>query len=184
MATVRLRPVKMSDAETCFRWVTDPDVLRYLGLTRPPRSLQEERRWISTVLADWDHTQMLMVEDEEGRPIGTCTLRGIDHEEGFAFLGILIGEKHLWDHGYGTAATKAALDIAFGQLGLQEVRLSCYSQNRRALRCYEKAGFEIVGREVAWQPEGGADLKMRITRQKWLALRSSGEGPGTATPSR
>jgi len=167
MPQVGLRPVRMSDAEMCFRWVTDPEVALHLGLTQPPRTVQDERTWISNVLADPDHLRMYVIEDETGRPIGTSTLRGIDEEEGVCFFGVLIGEKDLWDHGYGTAATQATLAIAFEELGLREVRLSCYSRNQRALRCYEKAGFEIIGREAPWQPEGGADLRMRITRQRW-----------------
>jgi len=171
MATVALRPVRMSDAELCFRWITDPEVALHLGLTHPPRTVGEERAWIARVLTDPDHLRMFVIEDEAGRPIGTSTLRGIEPEEGTAFFGILIGEKELWDRGYGTAATQATLALAFQELGLREVRLSCYSRNQRALRCYEKAGFELTGREGSWQPEGGADLRMSITRQRWEQLQ-------------
>lgn len=169
MAEVRLRPIRMSDAEICFRWVTDPEVVLHLGLTRPPRSVREERAWIATVLSDPEHLRMFVVEDDNGLPIGTTTLRGIEPGEGIAHFGILIGEKRLWDRGYGTAATRKTLAFAFRELGLREVRLSCYSRNGRALRCYQKAGFVVVGREAPWRPEGGADLKMRVTREAWMA---------------
>ncbi len=174
MPEVRLRPIRMSDAERCFRWVTDPEVALHLGLTRPPRSVREERAWIATVLSDPEHLRMFVVEDGEGRPIGTTTLRGIEPEEGLAHFGILIGEKHLWDQGYGTAATRETLAFAFRELDLREVRLSCYSRNGRARRCYEKAGFEVVRGGALWKPEGGADLRMRITRGEWEA-RAEGE---------
>ncbi len=173
MPKVTLRPIRMFDAELCFRWVTDPDVALHLGLTQGPRTLRDEKSWIASVLADPDHLRMFVIEDENGRPIGTSTLRGIDSEEGIAFFGILIGEKALWDHGYGTAATLATLAFAFNGLGLREVRLSCYSQNQRALRCYEKAGFHRVAYAWSWQPEGGADLRMSISRERWEEMQES-----------
>jgi RimJ/RimL family protein N-acetyltransferase len=174
MPQVALRPIRLSDAELCFRWVTDPEVALHLGLTQPPRTIRDEQAWISSVLADPDHLRMFVIEDENARPIGTSTLRGIEPEEGFAFFGILIGERALWDHGYGTAATLATLAFAFQHLGLREVRLSCYSQNQRALRCYEKAGFQPVTQHWSWVPEGGADLRMSITRERWEEMQQRG----------
>jgi len=139
---VRLRPIRVSDAELCFGWVSDPDVALHLGLTQAPRTVREERAWVMAVIGD--RTQrVFMVMDARERPIGTVSLRGIDEWEGTARLGLMIGEKSLWDRGYGTAATKAALELAFAELHLREVRLSCHADNPRGLRCYGKAGFRV-----------------------------------------
>lgn len=175
MARISLRPIRISDAEVCFRWVSDPDVHRFLGLLQPARTVEQERAWIAGILADKEHQRGFIVEDEEGRPIGTCGLRGIDSEAGSAFLGIMIGEKGLWDKGYGTDATSRLLEYAFHDLGLREVRLSCHRGNRRALRCYEKAGFRPSTRK----PERGRvrpeDVQMAVGRDAWLARRDVGE---------
>jgi len=162
----------MSDAEACFRWVSDPDVTRLLGLFRPARSLEQERAWISSVLADRQQ-QAFVIADEHGRGIGTCSLRGIDETEGIAFLGIVIGEKTLWDRGYGTSAAKALLGHAFGELGLREVRLSCHPDNDRALRCYEKAGFERDARRSGADGPARREVWRAITRERWEAVRTA-----------
>jgi RimJ/RimL family protein N-acetyltransferase len=175
MPRISLRPIRISDAEVCFRWVSDPDVHRFLGLLQPARTLEQERAWIAGILADKEHQRGFIVEDEDGRPIGTCGLRGIDSEAGTAFLGIMIGEKRLWDKGYGTVATSGLLEYAFHDLGLREVRLSCHRDNRRALRCYEKAGFRPSSRK----PERGRvrleDVQMAVEREAWLPRRDVGE---------
>jgi RimJ/RimL family protein N-acetyltransferase len=165
----------MIDAETCFRWVSDPDVLLYLGLVQPARTLEQERSWIASVLADKAHQRVFVIEDERGTPIGTCGLRGIDRETGTAHLGIMVGEKRLWDRGYGTAATRALLGIGFGELSLSEVRLSCHSENRRALRCYEKAGFRRSSHATQRPRFGRQEVKMAVRRVDWEQTRQTAE---------
>jgi RimJ/RimL family protein N-acetyltransferase len=170
MPQVSLRPIRISDAEICFRWISDPQVHRFLGVLQPARTLAQERSWIANILAD-KQQRAFIIEDEEGRPIGTCGLRGIDSERGTSFLGIMIGEKGLWDKGYGTAATTKLVEYAFGELGLREIRLSCHRENRRALRCYEKAGFRPSRRTPGRRGARPEDIHMSAGREAWLAGR-------------
>ncbi|HUU54782.1 MAG TPA: GNAT family N-acetyltransferase [Armatimonadota bacterium] len=172
MTRIKLRPIRIDDAERCLRWVSDPTVHAFLGLLEPARTLEQERSWIANILTDKEHQSAFVIENEAGDPIGTCGLRGINREFGTALFGIMIGETGLWGQGYGTAATEALLDYAFGELGLDEVRLSCHRENRRALRCYEKAGFRLSS-HVPERPQfGREEVRMAIARKEWLALRS------------
>jgi RimJ/RimL family protein N-acetyltransferase len=166
----------MSDAEACLRWVSDPDVSRFLGLLQPARTLEQERAWIANLLTAKGQQLVFVIEDDSGRAIGTCGLRGIDREAGTAFFGIVIGEKGLWNQGYGTAATNALLGHAFGELGLREVRLSCHEDNRGAIRCYEKVGFlPSAHTPDRWQ-FGRREVRMAITRERWEKIGASREG--------
>jgi RimJ/RimL family protein N-acetyltransferase len=175
MAEVRLRPIRMSDADQCFRWIADPDVTRYLGLVQPPTTAEGERAWIARVLADKAHQRVLVIEDEEGRAIGTCGLRGIDRESGSALLGIMIGEKSRWDRGYGTAATRKLLELGFMMLGLRQIRLSCHGENRRGLRCYQKAGFRVSRTSSVTGAYGWDEVRMEITREEWQQVQADAE---------
>lgn len=170
MAHVNLRPIRTTDAETCFRWVNDPDVTRFLGLVQPPATLQRERAWIAGAIADKAQRRIFIIEDEQGRPIGTCGLRGIDHEAGTAFFGIMIGEKRLWNQGYGTAATKAIVDCGFRELDLKEIRLACHPDNPAGLRCYQKAGFRPSRHKPERERYGRGELHMALRRQDWEQL--------------
>jgi RimJ/RimL family protein N-acetyltransferase len=167
MAEVRLRPIRISDAEKCFRWVSHPEVCRYLGLLQPARTLEQERSWIASILSDPQHQRAFVIENERGEGIGTCGLRAMDREEGTALLGIMIGEPRLWGRGYGTAATKALLRYAFEELGLHEVRLSCHAENKRAIRCYEKVGFGPRLRPERVSEPGRNEVSMAIGSEQW-----------------
>jgi RimJ/RimL family protein N-acetyltransferase len=179
MPKVVLRPIRMVDAELCFRWVSDPDVTRYLGLLQPPTTVEGERVWIARALTDKEQQRVFVVEDQEGRAIGTGGLRAMDRETGSAILGVMIGDKSIWNQGYGTSATKALVSYGFGELGLQEVRLSCHPENYGALRCYEKAGFKVSKRPGDRSVYGRAEVQMSVRRQDWeQADLSPSAGPG------
>ena len=168
MVSVKLRPIQISDAEICFRWISDPLVGRFLGLLEPARSLEQERSWISNILVDKQHQCAFVIEDERSIPIGTCGLRGIDREKGTALLGIMIGETGYWDKGFGTVATKALLSHAFCELGLHEVHLSCHPENHRALCCYEKSGFCRKPGPAVHPSTGREEVRMVAEREAWL----------------
>lgn len=169
----------MDDAELCLRWVSDPEVHAFLGLLEPARTLEQERAWISSILTDREHQRCFVIETENGDPIGTCGLRAIDPAEGTALFGIMIGEKALWDRGYGTSATRMLLKYAFEELELEEVRLSCHRENRRAVRCYEKVGFLPSASVVAPLQFGRDEVRMAVCREAWARLPASGAGAAT-----
>lgn len=63
-----------------------------------------------------------------------------------AFLGLTIFNKY-WQCGYGRAATKAILDIAFNDLGLHRVEAGVEPRNRRCLGGIRLFGFRKEGRK-------------------------------------
>lgn len=82
-------------------------------------------------------------------------------------LGIIIGEKDRWGKGYGTAACRAVLAVAFKDMGLEKVILSTMESNARARRAFEKAGFHLDG--VSDAASGKRDARYSITREQWFA---------------
>jgi len=96
----------------------------------------------------------------------------MNHRE--ATLGILIGAKDRWGHGYGTDAVKAVLEYAFSTLKLQKVKLRTYKHNLRAQRAFQKAGFRYVDAPPVQAPRFNFGLApkaefvpMEITREDW-----------------
>lgn len=60
------------------------------------------------------------------------------------YLGYWVGEEHN-GRGYATAAVRAAVDYAFGDLGLHRVQANVMTKNPRSGRVLEKAGFRREG---------------------------------------
>jgi RimJ/RimL family protein N-acetyltransferase len=80
------------------------------------------------------------------RPIGNTGLRDVDHRNGTATFGILVGETNARGRGYGTEITRLMLDYAFTALGLHNVLLTVASFNLAGQCAYRKAGFKEIGR--------------------------------------
>ncbi|HZU85907.1 MAG TPA: GNAT family protein, partial [Anaerolineaceae bacterium] len=60
-------------------------------------------------------------------------------------LSIILGDKSTWSKGYGTEAMVLMLDYAFGYLNFHRVAIGVVGSNTRALRFYEKIGFQREG---------------------------------------
>lgn len=174
MASVKLRPIRSSDATICFRWLSDPDVLRYLGQPQAPASQEAKLAWIVRATADGAQQRVFIIENDSGRAIGTCGLRHISQAQGHASLGILIGEKALWDQGYGAAALRSLIEFAFHDLGLRQVQLTCHRDNRRALRCYQKVGFRRLRSDLTDRQPARAEVRMVLERERWREVIGSG----------
>ncbi len=78
----------------------------------------------------------------KGRMIGVCRLRKQD--TGAIRYSIGIHDDTLYSKGIGTKVTKAIIDFAFNELNLNELELMVLEYNKRAIRCYEKCGFEVT----------------------------------------
>ncbi len=68
------------------------------------------------------------------------------------------------------------------ELELRQVRLSCHAENRRAIRCYEKAGFEHRPRPEGRANERPGEVWMAINRERWEAI-AAGAGEREAPAS-
>jgi RimJ/RimL family protein N-acetyltransferase len=108
----------------------------------------------------------------DDRIIGETGLDSVVWNHGETFVGISIGEKDLWNQGYGTDAMRVVLRYAFLELNLHRVSLTVFEDNRRAIRSYEKAGFVLEGHELSRLQRGGQRwdmLFMGILRDDWYA---------------
>ena len=140
---VRLRPVEERDLRHFVRWLADREVTRWLAHLDAAPTLEEEREWYEDKRADPDDV-LWAIESLDGRLAGTVELR-IAPRQRRAEMGIAIQDKSQWDLGYGTEAVRLVADYAFGELGLNRVELTVDEENARAIRCYEKCGFQREG---------------------------------------
>jgi RimJ/RimL family protein N-acetyltransferase len=140
----RLRAIEREDIPTFVRWLNDPAVRYYLEMYLP-MSKAEEEQWFEAHLKD-KNSHIFAIETEDGVPIGNIGLHSVDWRNRSAVLGIVIAEKEYWGQGYGTDAITALLGFAFREMNLHRVFLFTYDFNERAIRCYEKCGFQHEGR--------------------------------------
>ncbi len=172
---IRLRPPERDDLPRFVRWFNDPEVRQ--GLTMVfGMSLAEEERWFERVLQRPQEERPMVIEVRQGEtwtPIGNCTFHNVDWRNRKAEIGIAIGEKAFWNQGYGTEAVRLLLQFGFQTLNLHRIMLRVYAYNRRAIRCYEKAGFVLEGRLRQARYFQGAyhdELIMSVLRDEWNGM--------------
>lgn len=98
----------------------------------------------------------------ENKTIGTIELMNIDKEEKKADIGRFLLNPSFAGKGYGTASLKAFTEQIFSEFNFNKLGLTVFDFNKAAFRCYEKAGFKIVGEET--RLNGWIAIKMEISR--------------------
>jgi diamine N-acetyltransferase len=169
---VRLRAPERRDIPRFVAWLNDPDVRAGL-LVALPFSHADEEAWFENMLKRPIEQHPLVIEIPQGEEwisIGNCGFDTIDWRCRAAEVGIFIGEKSMWNQGYGTKVMRLLLRHGFTTLNLNRIALEVYENNPRALRSYEKAGFVHEGRKrQAMYKEGKYIdiLLMSVLRSEW-----------------
>jgi RimJ/RimL family protein N-acetyltransferase len=169
---IRLRAPEREDLPRFVAWLNDPEVRENI-LLYLPMSLVAEERWFEEMLSrpDPEHPMVIEIREGEGwEPIGNCGMLNLDWRNRSAELGIFIGEKSLWNHGYGTEAMRLLLQHGFNTLNLNRMFLRVFETNLRGIRAYEKAGFVHEGRARQAQYQDGRYvdvLWMSVLRSEW-----------------
>ena len=91
-----------------------------------------------------------------------------------AWVGIGLGERKTWGHGYGTDAMRLIVQYGFIELNLHRISLGLHSYNDRALKSYEKVGFKVEGtmrQDTLREGRRTHGIYMGILRDEWLALQ-------------
>lgn len=141
---VFLSPINPDDAEVYTRWINDLEVGIYLTVAPNIYTLSREREILERI--GKEGYNFAIVDSEKERVIGNCGLMNVDFVNRKAEMGIFIGEKNYWGKGYGTEAIELLLDFSFNILNLNSMMLTVRAFNKRAIRCYEKCGFKLIGK--------------------------------------
>ena len=162
-------------AKTYIKWDHDSELHR-LADGAPPR-LWSEKKLKEFVEKNDEKTDRnfrfsirTLVDD---KLIGGIGLWLLPQTQGDVWLGIYIGERDYWSKGYGTDAMRLIVGYGFSELNLRRITLGLHAYNERALKSYQKVGFQLEGR---MRGEGLRDgvrydgLYMGILREEWLAL--------------
>lgn len=176
---VRLRAMEREDIPRCVAWLNDPEVRHGLAMYLP-MSIAQEEQWFEGMLQRPADQQSLMIDVREGdgwRHVGGCGYHEIQWRHRAGEVGIFIGEKSLWNQGYGTEAMRLLLRHGFETLNLHRVMLRVYDYNARAARSYEKAGFVREGalRQAIFHEGRYHDCHlMSVLRAEWDARTAGG----------
>ena len=173
---IRLRAVEREDIPRFVEWLNDPEVTA--GLTMHlPMAFSDETRWFEGLSNRSVEERPLAIDvktpDGGWKHIGNVGPEGIEWLNRCASFGIFVGEKSLWNQGYGTEATRLMLKHGFETLNLNRIFLYVCETNPRAIRAYEKVGFVKEGllRDAVYRNGCYINvLLMSILRSEWNSI--------------
>ena len=165
---IRIRAITEEDTDKIIKWRNDPSVNQYF-IYRKPFTRESHLNWLHNKVLKGEAAQFIIMKDDES--IGTVYLRDIDHENKKCEFGIFIGEDSNCGKGYGRLSSKLIIDYAFNILKLNKVFLRVFSTNMRAIKCYEKIGFQQEGlfrEDVIIDGKPFDLIFMSILKKDWL----------------
>jgi RimJ/RimL family protein N-acetyltransferase len=168
------KPLQESDLNLLCHWLSEPHVKEWWNdhLTDEEIKSEYKKRMGDTIVAPF-------IVCLDNRPIGYIQFYQADkvgdgwwpdEVEGTIGIDQFIGEKDLINRGIGTKMIRAFIDYLFHNPDIKKIITDVDPKNSRAIRCYEKVGFEFV-KEIM-TPDGLAYL-MVIDKNKMLHSVSS-----------
>jgi RimJ/RimL family protein N-acetyltransferase len=143
---VILRAFEREDAERCYRWMNDPNIVRTLK-SRYPIAFQNEMEWLDRAMHASATERHFAIERKDDRThIGNASIHGIDWVSRTAWFGLFIGEPSAWNRGFGSDAIGTLVRFAFDEMNLVKLRINVFDYNDRAKHILEGRGFVTEGR--------------------------------------
>ena len=160
--------------ETYTRWIADETINFWVGQHCNVIELRDEDKWAKREVPN-SVKRFNIVDRHSNKLIGNCDIT-VDEYSRNACLGILIGEETGRNKGYGTETVKLLVRYCFEQLNMHNVWLQVNGDNKRAIKCYEKAGLKIcvTEKEADWANNHWCDvLTMQILDREYNEIRSN-----------
>jgi RimJ/RimL family protein N-acetyltransferase len=140
---IRLRPIRVDDADAILAWINDPEITRnFAALGRITR--EQEVRFLEQTIAS-DTERLYAIETPDAELLGTAGIHRIHWPSRNGRLGIVIGRKDAHGKGFAQEGLRLLCGVAFRELGLHKVWLVHYATNERMRHVAKKLGFVEEG---------------------------------------
>lgn len=140
---IRLRCMTEEDLPLKIQWYNDPEIRKTLILDEI-LELDKTVQWFQA--AQRLETRLdLMIEDQQGRPIGLIGLVQIDPESKSAEIFIVIGDRNYWAKGVMLEAERLLIGWAFETLKLEKIWAQSRTENIASMITMKKIGFRTEG---------------------------------------
>ncbi len=171
--TIRL--AKEADAENYYLQNYNPlnKEVAYLTGCKEHFTRKEVNSFFLKSIKDNDRFHFLIISPDN-RIIGECVINEIDYKIKSANFRIGIFQITEQGKGLGTWAAETMRDFAFEILKLHRLSLNVFSFNKRAEKCYLKAGFKregVLRDAVINGNEYADDILMSILESEWTEIK-------------
>ena len=142
---LRLQTLREDDVgEDYCRWMNDPEVMRFSESRFYSHTVSSIKEYVANQNQD-PRTQLMGIFLNDDIHIGNIKLGPVNPYHNLASIGIILGEKDHWGHGYATEAISLLVDYAFTSLALHKITAGCYESNAGAIKAFQNAEFSREG---------------------------------------
>lgn len=141
-----LRKMTSEDIDLYHQWRNDIEVMQSTAPLLDVYNIKETEEFVTNVILGSHFSKSyIIVEKKFDKPIGVTSLINLDYKNRNAECIIDIGDKEAWGKGFGAEAMNLLLDFGFLEMNLHRISLRVFSFNSRAIKLYEKLGFQWEG---------------------------------------
>ncbi len=135
-----MRKIKLSDKKYFAKWWRDKDLLKLTsGRLRRISDKKVDKYFLQMIKSKNDYHFLINLNKKSIGHISLMKRKNNWHE-----TQIIIGEKKYWCKGYGTKAIHLLIKKA-KQIDIPKIYLEVRPNNARAIKAYEKCGFQKSG---------------------------------------
>ena len=168
---ILLRPKSIEDALDDYTWRCDEELSR-LDASRPIKQTFEEylRGYKYELNYSNPYSIRFAIDTTNGKHIGNMMCYDINTLMGECEIGIMIGDRDYWNHGYGFDSMVGLLDHMFTYRGMYKIYLHTLVWNTRAQKSFQKCGFTII---ETVRKYGYDFMYMELEKNNWTNNRAS-----------
>jgi RimJ/RimL family protein N-acetyltransferase len=139
-----LRPLTPDDAtDRYLSWLQQDDTRRYILTAGQIRSLADLRAYIGEKTRCPDVVFLGIFDRQRGNHVGNIKYEPVKRREGYAVMGLLIGETAWRGKGVAAEVITASAQWLRDHHGISRIVLGVERSNQSAIRAYRKSGFRI-----------------------------------------
>ena len=173
---IELVPFTEYDIDRLIGWIGSPEMhLQWTAsVLEYPLTREQMTRLMRESAERGDRLLFRAVDPATGETVGHLELGAIDRRNRSLRVGRVMVDPARRGRGIGGRLMRAALETAFGQMGMHRVELIVFDFNHAAIACYERAGFRREGmrRETLLSPGGWwNEVVMGILEEEWRSGR-------------
>lgn len=173
---ITLRPFRADDVEAVL--IGDDETNRLTGTHNSAFTREQVERYVANFAEDDSRVGWVIADSDSDNleALGEVIILDIDTNNRSAWIRIAMYGIDKVNRGYGTEAMQLAVAHGFTELKLHRIALEVYAFNPRAIRVYEKVGFQregILRDALFWDGEYVDAIGMAILEDDWRALNQS-----------
>ncbi|MFW9877959.1 MAG: GNAT family N-acetyltransferase [Candidatus Thorarchaeota archaeon] len=143
--SISFLPQSSENVKLYVKWENNPKVRKY-SRNVIPLGFDDAKRWFEPQEGRVkDFIVFEIWHNKDKKPIGHAMLTGIDWINGWANVGMTIGEPDYWNKNIATEATEMIIEYAFNELNLQKLHGGVIVDNIGSWKVAEKTGFTLEG---------------------------------------